>query len=471
VKQVAILFLALAGCARVTNLTHAQEHIEPGTSAAPNVPWTPPANAVPPPLPKTSYVGPDSGTITLDQAINIALTNNPDTRAAWFEARAAEAALGSSRSSYLPEIDLNASFTRTRNAAQGGRSITLSNAYGPSLALSYLLFDFGGRAAQIEEARQTLIATSFTQNQTIQNVILRVEQSYYGYLGAKNLLASEDATVRERQTSLDAAKARHDAGVATIADVLQAQTALSQAQLNRESFEGNLHVFEGSLSTAMGLPPTTRFTAGELAPDVPLDTISTAVDELIARAETSRPDLAAARAGVERSRARVQEVRAQGLPSFSITSSIASTTFRGAANVTTQPYSAGISMRFPLFTGFRNTYDVRQAEELEKVTLEDARGLQQQIDLQVWTSYYSLQTAGQRVKTSRDLLNAAQQSADVARSRYKSGVGSILDLLTAEAALETARAQEVQSRADWFLTMAQLAHDVGTLGPQENLTK
>ena len=54
-------------------------------------------------------------------------------------------------------------------------------------------------------------------------------------------------------------------------------------------------------------------------------------------------------------------------------------------------------------------------------------------------------------------------AADVARSRYKSGVGSILDLLTAEAALETARAQEVQSRADWFLAMAQLAHDVGTL--------
>jgi TolC family type I secretion outer membrane protein len=459
----AILFLALAGCARVTNLTHAQDHIAPGTSTAPNVPWTPPANAVPPPLPKTSTIAPTSGTITLDQAINIALTNNPNTRAAWFEARAAEAALGSERSSYLPEIDLNASLARTRSPSQGGGSVTLSTAFGPSLTLNYLLFDFGGREAQVEEARQTLIATSFTQNQTIQNVILSVEQAYYGYLGAKDLLASQDATIHERQTSFDAAKARHDAGVATIADVLQAQTALSQAELNRETFEGNLHVFEGSLSTAMGLPPTTRFTVGELASDVPLDTISTAVDELIARAENARPDLAAARADVERSRARIREVRAQGLPSFSVTSSIASTTFRGAADVTTRPYSAGVSMHFPLFTGFRNTYDVRQAEELEKVALEDARGLQQQIDLQVWTSYYSLQTSGQRVKTSRDLLNAAQQSADVARSRYKSGVGSILDLLTAEAALETARAQEVQSRADWFLAMAQLAHDVGTL--------
>src|SRR5205823_5533071 len=137
--------------------------------------------------------------LTLDQAIDAALTNNPDTHAAWLEARAAEAALGSSRSSYLPEIDLNASFNRQRNAAQGGRSITLSDSFGPSLTLSYLLFDFGGRAAQVEEARQTLIATGFAQNQTIQNVVLRVEQAYYGTLGAKSLLASEDATVKERQ--------------------------------------------------------------------------------------------------------------------------------------------------------------------------------------------------------------------------------------------------------------------------------
>ena len=473
----AILLLALAGCASVRNLDdalHPAERVGPGTAAAPNTVWTPPADATPPPLPKATPVVPASTTLTLDQAIDTALTNNPDTRAAWFQARAAEAALGSTRSSYYPEIDLNASLTHNRNATQGGGSVTTSTAFGPSLTLNYLLFDFGGRAAQVEEARQTLIATNLAQNQVIQDVVLRVEQSYYGYLGAKSLLASQEATLKERQASLDAANARHNAGVATIADVLQAQTALSQAQLNYETFEGNLRTFEGSLATAMGLPPTARFTAGELASDVPADTISGAVDELINRAAASRPDLAAARAGVERSRARIREVRSQGLPSFSVTSSIASTTFSGSTDRTTQPYSAGIAMRFPLFTGFRTTYDVREAEAQTQVAIEDARSLEQRVALDVWTSYYALQTAAQRVKTSRDLLSAASQSADVARSRYRAGVGNILDLLTAEAALESARAQAVESRADWFLAMAQLAHDAGTLGPrpqQENSTK
>jgi len=279
----------LLGCAHVRStfdeFTHAPEHITPGTAAAPNVPWTPPSNAVPPPLVKPSPILPNGvaigSSITLDQAIDTALTNNPNTRSAWLEARAAEAALGSARSELLPEVDLNASFTRSRNAAQGGRSITLSDQYGPSLTLSYLLFDFGGRSARIEEARQTLIASSFLHNQSIQDVILQVSQSYYGYLGAKSLLAAQESTVKERQTSLDAANARHNAGVATVADVLQAQTALSQAQLNYETFEGSLHTFEGSLSTAMGLSPVTRFTVGELASELPVENVSGAIDDLI----------------------------------------------------------------------------------------------------------------------------------------------------------------------------------------------
>jgi outer membrane protein TolC len=83
----------------------------------------------------------------------------------------------------------------------------------------------------------------------------------------------------------------------------------------------------------------------------------------------------------------------------------------------------------------------------------------------VWSSYHGARTAAHRVRTARDLLASAQQSEEVATGRYKEGVGSILDLLTAQAALASARAQEVQARADWLLSLASLAHDTGALGP------
>ena len=94
----------------------------------------------------------------------------------------------------------------------------------------------------------------------------------------------------------------------------------------------------------------------------------------------------------------------------------------------------------------------------------DAETLEQQIILQVWTSYQAVKTAEKRVGSAQDLLAAAQQSAEVAQGRYKAGVGSILDLLTAQSALANARAQDVQARATWLVAIASLAHDTGTLG-------
>src|SRR6185295_7102014 len=92
-----------------------------------------------------------------------------------------------------------------------------------------------------------------------QDVVLQVQQQYYALLDAKALLDAQQSTLKERHANLDSAEARHNAGVATIADVLQARTALSQAELTSETIEGNLRTIEGTLSTTMGLPPTTRF--------------------------------------------------------------------------------------------------------------------------------------------------------------------------------------------------------------------
>src|SRR5258708_13069876 len=121
------------------------------------------------------------------------------------------------------------------------------------------MLGLGGRNAEDEGARETIIGADYTPNQAIQDIILRVEQAYYDYLNAKALLTAQASTIKERQTSLDSAEARHRAGVATIADELQARTALSQAQLTYETIDGNLHKLLGTTATTMAFPATTPF--------------------------------------------------------------------------------------------------------------------------------------------------------------------------------------------------------------------
>src|SRR5437764_11575957 len=145
--------------------------------------------------PAPAPVIPPSGSpLTLAQAIDIALANNPDTRVAWLEARAAEAGVGSARAAYFPEVDVLAGATRSRSSAEGARATTT---IAPSLALTYLLFDFGGREAQVEQARQTLIAANFSNNAAMRDVVLRVQQHHYALLDAKALLPAQDGTAKE----------------------------------------------------------------------------------------------------------------------------------------------------------------------------------------------------------------------------------------------------------------------------------
>src|SRR3954452_22021915 len=188
--------LLAASCASIHdlgNLADPSVH-GAGVPATPAATWTPPANAVPPAVPRPNdlVLPPAGAPLELAQIVDLALSNNPATRTTWLEARLAEANLGSVRSAYLPTVDLGASLTRAHTSS--GSATTLSC---PNLPLDYLLFDFGGRNAAAEAARQTLIASGFTHNQTIQDVILNVEQAYYDYLDAKALLTAQEATIKE----------------------------------------------------------------------------------------------------------------------------------------------------------------------------------------------------------------------------------------------------------------------------------
>ncbi len=405
--------------------------------------------------------------LTLADILDIALGNSTITRAAWFQAQGAAANVGSARSLFFPTINAGADYSRNEYSIVGTAIKTLYTTYGMNGSLNYILFNFGGRVSQADEAKYNMIAANLGQNTAIQNVILQTESVYYQYLAAKALLAAEEASHREAQEALDAAQARHDSGVSTIADVLQAKTAFSQAQLALDNTKGQLETIRGGLAATMGLPANVHFSVADILPEsIPVEKISGTVDTLIKEAEASRPDLAAARAQVKSSEYHIHSVWAQGLPSFTLNGSASRTYLYGIpGNPYYDSYSAAVLLQVPLFSGFSTAYNVFAAKSSERAAREQAESMRQSVILEVWNSYYNLRTATQAVKTSEDLLTSAQQSEDVALARYRAGVGSIIDLLTAQSALASARAQEIQARAGWFIAMAQLAHDTGTLEP------
>jgi len=199
---------------------------------------------------------------------------------------------------------------------------------------------------------------------------------------------------------------------------------------------------------------------------VPVYLFSAAVEPLIENALSNWSDLAQGRLTSEQASSHLRNVKAEGLPTVSGTASGNRTFyFPGAFESHDNNWSAALLLNFPLFTGFAHTYDVKKAEAESEASRTQVSSLEQQVILDVWTSSADLKTAAQSIKTSHDLLASAEESNRVTLAQYRQGVGSIVDLLTSQASLALARAQEIQARSDWFLALARLARATGSLTP------
>ena len=460
-----IVSSAMVGCGGPPRVNGAA-----GASPAPSVPWTPPPNAVKPePLVgsvEAAAVPPDLAQrikqLTITDVVDLALRNNPATRASWSQARAAAFAFGSERGQYYPTINSTATFGRVQSPATTTRPAGKRTEYGPSISLNYLVLDFGGRSGSIERARQDLFAANLTHNATIQNVVLQAEVAYFTYMATSSLVAAERSAIAEAQANLTAAQQRNRVGLATIADVLQAKTALSQEQLNLETTLGNLQAARGGLAAALGLPANLPFDLEPLTEPLPVRGLALSVDSVINQALANRPDLQAARAQAAAAAQQVRVARSAELPSLSLNSN-AARTYSSPATFAGPSYSVQLGLSIPIFNGFSHQYDVAAARAQADAIAALADQTRQQVVTQVFVSYYALQTAEQRVATADDLLASAQQSVQVAAGRYREGVGSIIDLLTAQTALANARSQQVQARWQWYTSLAQLARDAGVL--------
>ena len=461
------LFLAAACVHRPPSIDGA-----PGAPAQPNTYWTPPAGIAarvqrpsPAPPAETPATPAAYAHLTMADVVDLALRNNPATRFSWAQARSAADIFGASRGSYLPTVTVDVNATHAQPIGPNG-VLSQRSQYGPSVGLSYLVFDFGGRAGSVDVARQTAVAADLAHNVAVQNTILGAEQALFNYQAARTQRDAERVAVDEATASLNAAEERHRVGLATIADVLQARTARSQAQLSLESLEGAVHVAQGTLAVAMGIPANASFEppvlTDSLCPDS-LRFISQSIDALIAAATRNRPDLQAVRAQAAAAAAQVRVARSGLFPTISLNAN-SGYTQTSIPNFQGRTYSIGLGFDLPLFTGMARQYNLQSASEQVEAANARSEQTRQQIALQVFTAYYNLQTGTERVQTAADLLASATESESVARGRYREGVGSIVDLLIAQTALADARAQNAQARWQWRAALAQLAHDVGALG-------
>lgn len=434
-----------------------------------------------------------------DNLIDIALRNNPDTRVTWQNARSAAFLWRSSRSPLYPEINFSEQllFQKISGAGvgagigaatatgivdsgntnndivigTGGTASRLANSSNrtynqwliSSLSVSYLMLDFGGRQAAIEAAREVLFNANWTHNREVQTVILNVLTSYYQHLEAKALLAARELDLKEAKENLESAQQQFDAGVVTIVDVLQAQSSYVNIQYQMEQLRGQTKTTLGRLATSMGMPAQAQFDVADLPEDLHMENVQKNIDELIAVAKEERPDLAAAEAYWKAQEANARVAWSAGMPTLIASGLIQDTENLNLCHVNSRYYSGSIILNVPIFQGFYYVNQTRSARANAAAAFAQWKSQEDAALLDVVTSYADFTTAAQQIKFADENFVFANKAYEAALANYKFGVNTILDVLSAEAALSNARAQKIQSRTFWIISLTNIAYATGTL--------
>ncbi len=399
--------------------------------------------------------------LTLVQLTDLALQRNSKTKQAWAALRASQAGVELARAGYWPQVDATLSAQRSRSLNFSGLPANIQTRYGTSVSLSYLLWDFGTRSGTLEQAQFELASVRLSQDQTLQDVILQVEQAYYQVLGFQALSQVDRESLKDAETNLAATQDRRSAGLATVGDEYKADAALAGAKLALQQAEGQLASAQGTLAVAVGEhPDTPMLLAGWEAQDKPA-LPQRSVSSLLDDARNARPELLAAKAQEQAAAAKLVAIRSSGLPSLGVDANAGRTRVMDVGS--SSQFSALLSLKVPLFAGFADRAAVQQAEAQLDSARADSDDLRSQVELQVWQAYQNLLTATATLDSSAAQLKNAALASESSTARYQNGLDTILDTLNAQTTLANARVQQVQARLDWAAARAALGHAVGGL--------
>ena len=410
-------------------------------------------------------------TYTLAELIDLAEQQNPETRAAWQEAKSKAAALGIARSALYPTMSAVAIAASLRTATLVGEFFhrQTEGVFEPVLDVEYLVLDIGGRSGEIDAAKANLLASDLAFNDTHRRIIDQVASAYYRLLNAEGQRQAAEASLENAKAVEEDARARLANGLATKPDELEATAARAQAEYDLQAAVGAVAVAHGDLATSIGIAPGTPFKVEAIDALKLPSSVADSVDQEIDRAFKQRPDLLQQFASLRAAKAAIKQARSTYFPSLSFKGDGGLARAYGQQDLLPGSYAQGevwtaeLDLKWTLFDGARREYRIAQAKADEKDAEARIDALRDQVSNQVWAAYSNMQTALRQQQAAAALLAASQQSYEAAHEAYGYGVRNLLDVVSAQKALAQARSEDIAARTQLLLEVTNLAFQTGDL--------
>lgn len=407
--------------------------------------------------------------LTLQQAIDTAIQNLPQIRAAQEGLHAAEAGVKEARSYYYPDIHFFAeNLEGTNNQATSsyltlpsiprtgirGNDSNISNNFIGGLVLNQTLYDFGRTSSQLKVSKAGARAATYGVEISRQDAILNVKQAYFILLATQRLIDVNKASINKLEKVSEMAEKGYEIGLRPKIDVSTAKTNLIDQQTTLIRTMGQLKNAKAALNHAMGLDSPHSYEVEDI---LGRKEVNESLKELQKIAYMERPDIMETLAKEEGAKSEVDAAKSNNYPLVIGSTSVNS---RGSGDSDASNWDAAVILDVPL-----NWHKVRHQVEKAKAQLAKANHqsqvIRQQIALEVEETYNDMLSTKERISFAQQNLEQAKERLQIAEGRYKSGVGNIIEVTDAQAFLANADAGYIQALYDHNRAVAQLERAVG----------
>lgn len=401
--------------------------------------------------------------LSLPEAEKIAVQNHPQVQASLELAAAAKAQVTQQRSSYYPTVVGNATGVDAENNSRI-TSGALNNPiiyerYANGLEVSQLVTDFGRTHELVKSSNLHAQSAQEDVVTSRADVLLRVDRAYFGVLKAQAVLTVAQETVKDRQLVSDQVTALEQNKIKSGLDVSFANVDLAQAQLLLIQAQNDVDASYAELSAALGYGDQRTFQLmDEPLPPAPPANFS----DLLQQAIKNRPELISLRLDADSAHTYATAERDLWFPTISAAGAAGLTPY-GADQLAPRYAAAGFNVNIPIFNGHLFGALRSEANSRARAEDQDLRDEQNQVSRDVRMAWLSANSAFQRLSVTDQLLSQANQALDLAQSRYKLGLSSIIELSQAQLNQTQAQIAQASARYDYQTQTSVLNFQVGAL--------
>jgi outer membrane protein TolC len=396
-------------------------------------------------------------TVTLEEAIRLAVQRDPAAVAAEAAADNARSDRLVARGAFLPTFNFNTAFANSSNERfdqNTGRLV--SESYTAQAQGSYELFAFGRKLAQLRSTGADVAAADAEYDSQRFATVLRTTELFYSAAAGANLARVADQRLARARQQLAAAQTRLELGTVTQSDVLRAELEVGNAEVAVLDAQSALRTSALELGRQIGLSEavhTTEAALPERAPQLP----ETAV--LLAAAERGSPGVVAAEMSLRSRHAERLAAYTPYLPTVRVTGGYDWFAFDWPPSQ--QSWSLRLVASLPVFNGFQREAALQRAAAAERVAEARARDARNQARVAVESAVAEIASAEQRVRIADRAVTLAREDLRVIEERYAIAAATILEVQTSQLALSDAEVAAVRARQALGTSLAQLESILG----------